>query len=170
MTGVLLQAVQREKGFTLIEVVAVLLLVVILAVVGLEGFTGAVRGYLFAREGVATAQKAQMAITRLGKELLVISKVNSSSATALNFSSYKLGVEGSHSVTVSGSQLLLDGDPLTDQVRSFSLAWYDSYTDTTPEAIWASGQRMVQITLTLNGPDNIAATFTKMIRPRNLGG
>lgn len=58
-----------EKGFTLIEVVAgLVLLSVLVAVFGL-GLTTAIEGYSFARSNVQVTQKGQMAMTRIAREL-----------------------------------------------------------------------------------------------------
>lgn len=61
---------KRQRGFSLIEVIVVLVLVGILA--GVTGFglvTGA-RGYLMASENAAITQKAQLAMTRLSREII----------------------------------------------------------------------------------------------------
>ena len=159
----------QEDGFTLVEIIASLVVVAIIGVVAAMGITRTTQGFIFARESVATAQKGQMALARLTKEFMGISAINASAADSLSFSSFRGGVAGDHSVALNGADLELDGDVLTDQVVNFSLAWYESEDDTVPQAAWDNNQSLVEITLTLNGPDNIPATFTKMVRPRNLG-
>ena len=158
----------REGGFTLIEIIVSLVLVAILAVVASMGITKVTGGFIFSRESVAAAQKGQMALARLNKEFMGISAISGSSATSLNFSSFKEGVEGNHAVSLDGTDLLLDNDILTDYVGGFALSWYESESDTVSQATWDNTQTMVLITLTLNGPDNIPMAFTKMVRPRNL--
>ena len=158
----------REGGFTLIEIIVSLVLVAILGVVVALGITGATKGFIFARESVATAQKGQMALARLTKEFMGISAISASSASSLGFKSLKGGVEANHTVALDGTDLELDGDVLTDQVAGFSLAWYESESDTVSQSTWDSNQKLVEITLTLSGPDNIPATFAKTVRPRNL--
>lgn len=160
---------RRDKGFTLIEVIVSLVIIAILAVVASMGITKATQGYIFAQKSVETAQNGQMALTRLGKEFMVISDISASSATSLNYSSYKQGVKGNHTVSLSGANLLLDGDILTGRVGGFSLAWYESVSDTTPQSNWDSNQKIVAMTLTLQGPDDLPVTFSKRVSPRNMG-
>lgn len=78
-----------EGGFTLIEVIASLVLVAIIGVVAALGITRATEGFIFAQESVATAQKGQMALARLTKEFMGISAINDAAASSLDFSSFK---------------------------------------------------------------------------------
>lgn len=57
------------RGFTLIEMVAVLLLVGILGAFATVGINQSVRAYIIATENAHMAQKSQLALTRLGLEL-----------------------------------------------------------------------------------------------------
>jgi prepilin-type N-terminal cleavage/methylation domain-containing protein len=59
----------RLQGFTLIELIAVLFLVGILGALATVGLNQSVRSYMIATENANIAQKAQLALTRLGLEL-----------------------------------------------------------------------------------------------------
>ena len=165
----LLKDTDAERGFTLVEVIAALVVASLLAAVATIGIGTATRGYVFAKRSIATAQVGQAAMTRLSKEISVLSDVSASSASSLSFSSYRQGVKGNHTLSLAGSNLLLDQDPVAEQVSAFSLAWFQAYGDTSSQSTWDSNQRLVRITLTLTGPDGIPVTFAKMVRPRNLG-
>ncbi|RQD63148.1 MAG: type II secretion system protein [Desulfonatronovibrio sp. MSAO_Bac4] len=58
-----------QQGFTLIEIIAVMLLVGVLSAVAGFGLITGVQGYLMASENAAIAQKTQMAMTRISREI-----------------------------------------------------------------------------------------------------
>ena len=60
----------RQKGFTLIEMIAVLVLVGILASGAGLGIVTMVQGYLFSKDNAEISEKAQLALSRINRELL----------------------------------------------------------------------------------------------------
>lgn len=60
----------RQKGFTLIEMIVVLLLVGILTTFAGMFLVRGVQGYLFAKDNAAISEKVQLAMTRINRELL----------------------------------------------------------------------------------------------------
>lgn len=60
----------RQEGFTLIEVIAVLIIVSILAAFAGLGIVSAVQGYMFSKDTAAISEKAQLALARINRELL----------------------------------------------------------------------------------------------------
>ena len=61
---------QRQQGFTLIEMIAVLVLVGILSTFAGLGIVKYVQSYLFAKDNAAISANAQLAIARINRELL----------------------------------------------------------------------------------------------------
>ncbi|MDF1615444.1 prepilin-type N-terminal cleavage/methylation domain-containing protein [Desulfurivibrio dismutans] len=144
---------RRQCGFTLIEVIAVLVLAAMLAAIAGAGLTAIARGYLMARESTAMAQKAQLALTRLSSELQVCYDcIGADEPIDLPFT-YN-NILGSMSIAQSDDTITLDGAPLIDGVIDSSLA-YD-----------AAG--LVVITFSLEHQQTGSALeFTTSVLPRN---
>jgi len=62
--------INQQKGFTLIEMIAVLIIVGIMAVFAGFGIITAVNGYMFSKNNAAISGKAQMALARIHLELV----------------------------------------------------------------------------------------------------
>ncbi len=163
-------------GFTLLEVVLVLIVLGIAAVVSVSAIQQITRGFVFARANAEAVGKAQLALLRLIKEGLNISQVTAGTSTSLSFVSLHgtpaAPQEKSYQVFLNGSTLVMDDgstqDLLTDQVSNFTLSYYDTYDDTTPSSTWTASSRIIAISLTVQAADNAQATFTARIRPRNI--
>ena len=66
----------NEKAFTLIEVIVSLVLIGIMAAIAGMGLMRIAEGYVFAKQNAETAQKAQIAIARIVKELSYATIIN----------------------------------------------------------------------------------------------
>ena len=76
----------NAAGFTLIEVIAVLVIMGILAVGLSMGLIQGVQQYLFASEATQLSQKTQLAMARIKKELTDVTTVSSISGTHIEYS------------------------------------------------------------------------------------
>ena len=157
-----------EAGFSLIELIAVLVLIGIMGVgVGL-GFSNIVSGFMLSRDTAAVAGKGQLAMLRLAREFRVISAVSAASATSITFDALRDGgATQTITVTQSDTTITLNGDTLTDTVSTLALAYYDTF-DASPETTWAPERRLIELSITLAGPNNTPVTFTTRVMPRNL--
>lgn len=71
----------KQKGFTLIEIIVTLVLIGIIAAVAGIGIVGATRAYLFTKDASSISQKAQAVIARLNKTFVNVSDVSISGGT-----------------------------------------------------------------------------------------
>ena len=182
------QPVKNEQGFTLIETIAVLLLMgIITAVLGMAIVQG-VKGYVFGRQNVAVSQKAQLALARMERELRAITEIDTSSdatciryqreTDSLYFRSIGLHANSLRMNTAVDADAACPGggtpgDLLLDRVSSFSLDYEDEQGNIT-----ADGQppdelenlRAIHISLTVNRLDSSRTEdFSLIVSPRNNG-
>jgi len=164
--------IQNHRGFTLLEIVVTLILVGILATIAGLGISSGVRGYQFARENSELAQKGQVAMARLIKELTFLSAVSLAEANTLNFTAVRQGGNETHTIgwAAGSTNLLLDGRVLTDHLdpeAGLQLRFSDSPEGTQFDT-WTAERRIIEITLRLRGADNTVTVFTARVAPRGL--
>lgn len=156
-----------ESGFTLIEMIIVIVVgSIILAVAGM-GIANVANGLLVTKQNGATALKAQAAMMRLEKEFHIITAVSSGSATQLNYTNDKGGSSSSHTLALSGSTIQLDGNTLIDNVTGLTLTYSDTYNDTFTST-WVSADKIINVSFTLSGSGTSHSTFSMRVRPMNL--
>jgi prepilin-type N-terminal cleavage/methylation domain-containing protein len=76
---------KNQSGFTLIEAIAVLVIVGILAVGLSLGLVKGVQDYIFASEATQLSQKAQVALARIDQELIDLMAVSSVSSSQVDY-------------------------------------------------------------------------------------
>lgn len=156
--------IMNEKGFTLIEIIATLVLVGVIVALAGAGVARIVEGLVFTKTTAATVQKGQVAATRLVNEFKNISSVAFGTSTT-SISYYKKGVTGEQTVKKDGDNLVLSGDTLMDNVTGFQLRYFDSYSST-GQTSWSSSRRVIGFTIKPGGGTN--TEFTTRVAPRNL--
>ena len=117
--------IQSQRGFTLIEIVVVIVVLGIMALMGSFGLERAMDGYNLARENSQISQKAQIALDRLAIELSHIPfngglsryAISAGTAGSLTYTANIVGVNEVHTITQVNDQLRLDNLPLTDLVH-----------------------------------------------------
>ena len=164
---------KRESGFTLVEMIATLVLVSLLAVVAGMGLIKGLEGYLFVKDTTVVTQKAQIALERMRRELVEVSNITSVSGppVVLAFST----PSGSRTIThnTGNAEILLDNDTLVDNVNSFNVAYLQV------SGAWVAGtdaiRDLTEITINLaldlpgGDPGDNPIRFTTSINPRNTG-
>ena len=164
-------------GFTLIEIVIVLLLIGILAVFSSRLLTTVVQGYVLARSSDEVAQKAQMALQRMTIELsYAVPKLSTSSTTGnettLNFiTNANTSSIGNHSISLNGTNLMYSqngtdyvlADGITTQGLHFT--YYDNFTSAAANSFSNSTTTIIGISLTMRG-DNWASDVSRTFSTR----
>lgn len=137
----------KQAGFTLIEIIAVLILIGVLAVMAGSSLVAAVQGYFLAQESTALSQKAQLGLNRLTKEYRLCYDCNDTSPD--EFTNFL----GERTITLENQELKINGDVLVDQVKDFELN---------------SADGLIDITLELNHRQaDTPLTFKTRVFPRN---
>jgi len=167
----------RESGFTLIEIIVSLVLAGIMATAAGMALVTATKGYLFARENAHMAQKSQFAMARLSRELMELTDVTSATNTSIVYErsggQYGIAKVGDVIKIREGTALpdATNGDALIDNVDSLTLSYFKK------DQPWQAGTdnlkllSAIQIDLVIphsdSGVGNVS--FSTTVHPRNNG-
>jgi len=173
---------QNNNGFTLIEIVISMVLVgILVSIAGMGIITGA-KGFFLARENAHLAQKSNIAMTRINRELQELSDIITRQTTApdpyiiFEHPGQRKAIAKTGSVLrlfseLAEDQILLpaaaDSDVLIDNVKSFQLVYNDGQNP------WAGNDignlTSIEVSLTLIHPDSDISdlTFNLSVFPRN---
>ncbi|WP_028320831.1 type II secretion system protein [Desulfatiglans anilini] len=144
----------KKGGFTLVEVIAVLLIVGILVGTGGWAVVQGVQGFLMARDSAVLTQKAQLALTRLTNEFRICYDCfGNAGGISLPFTFNTS--RGGRTLDLSGGRLTIDGDDLIDEVSAFALAYDDL------------GRIRIQLSLT-HQQGGVSIPFETWVFPRNI--
>ncbi len=181
---------QREHGFTLVELIAVLIILGLVAAAGSMGFTQAIQGYVFSTDNSAVAQQAQMALNRITIELTHLDynpvaghvdhdstlavgyEVTASSRTSITYNANygeSRGQATNQTIALVGQQLQINNQVLCDQVTAFSFDYFAAPNEASPSAAAAFnplGTRMVGVNLTITGMNGVPLTFNIRVVPK----
>jgi prepilin-type N-terminal cleavage/methylation domain-containing protein len=164
MIGQAKRRIRNKRGFTLIEVIAVLVLVGIIAAVAGLGIVKVAEGYLFARLNAEAAQKTQIAIARITKELATATAVTAAGASSVTFTrpespgsstTYTNVIDfsgGAVRVNVNGA----GARTLIDNATAFALEYRDASGTVTGVT---ANIRRIDFDLTVTAADNTAINF-----------
>jgi prepilin-type N-terminal cleavage/methylation domain-containing protein len=158
--------IQEKAGFSLLELILVLALLGIIGLVGTMGFVRFSQGFVFARDTNAVTAKGQLAMMRLTKEMQSVSAASTTTPTRIAFTALRGGVEENHEARLVGTSLLFDNQVLVDRVGGLVFSYYTDYDSSA--AAWSADTRLIDINLTLNGPDNISIDLQTRVTLRNM--
>ena len=158
-----------KRGFTLIELVAVLLLVGVLVASSVVSLIPVAEGLVQARRNATALRKSRLAFARLAREFAAITNVSMGGPHTIQYvfldsarTPYLRSLSWSGT---PGEPLTLGGIPLTDDVGDFRLRYYDRPDDSTYTSVWTTNSTLVEATLqSLETGDNLALRLS----PRNV--
>ncbi|MFP4571580.1 MAG: type II secretion system protein J [Desulfobacterales bacterium] len=168
---------KNNQGFTLIETIAVIMLVgIISAVLGLAIVQGA-KSYVFARSNVSISQKAQLAVARIERELQAITAIDSL-RSGNDCIRYKRETANQNYRTIGWNEnenrlemdaaedadCPVDGNILIGNVADFLISYEPDGVDD------LENLHTIDITLTVTRADSDRTeTFDLVVNPRNNG-
>ena len=166
---------KTDKGFTLIEIIASLVLAGILAAVAGMGIVQATKAFLFTRQTTEISQKNSLPMIRMRRSVMNLTDVSAIGSRSLTLNRLSSGTEISETYNWGGNI----GNPLTvsinggaaqtlaDNIQNFSLSFVNSkntaWTVTDPLTDLAH----ITIDLTLQGGSATNIVFSENVVPRN---
>ncbi|MGD0281725.1 MAG: prepilin-type N-terminal cleavage/methylation domain-containing protein [Dissulfurispiraceae bacterium] len=167
----------NEKGFTLIEMVLVIVIEGIIVAIAGMGIVNVTNGLLLTKQTASTVLKAQAALTRIEKELAILTQVTSGSSNSITYTRWN--DDGSalltYTLSQSGNNIILsdtngNNDTLIDSVvaSSFSLTYSNTYKGTPGSTFIPSTSKLINVSFILSGYGGARSTFTMRVRPRNI--
>lgn len=96
---------KKESGFTLIEMIAALIILGIMAIALSSAIMYGVQNLVFARDADQLSQKAQLALARINKELIEIRSVSSAGNNSIQYISAVDG--GTYNISLANNSITL---------------------------------------------------------------
>lgn len=166
----MLRTILNKKGFTLIELTTAIVIVSILSVMAGMGLLQIANGYAFARKNAVAAEQAQIALTRLSKELSAIHTIDPdpTQTTDKSLRYKRIGDTNWRKVswTTADQPLTLNideinDDMLIDKVHSFSLTYHNTYGTMAPS--YSSSATVIELKFEIKVYNDILLTFVQRV-------
>ena len=176
-----------ESGFTLIEIIASMVIFGLMLTLAGMGIVMAAKGYVITKESAHMSQKAQLAMARINRELMEINAIAARVDTQPDPYIIYDHIDGRRAIAKGGDTIKMffnlgpaqttlpafsDGDILIDDVTQFILTYNKS--DSNP---WVFGTddikelSSVDVVVVMSREDSDVGdkTFSTTVRPRNTG-
>jgi len=170
---------KNQAGFTLIEVIVTLILVGIVALMGGMAIVQVTQGYIFTKDNAALTQKAQLATSRITKEIVEMTGISADATASTlplknNIRNVTIGLNnGSIKIAPEGTGLG-SGDILLNNVHAFTLTYYskDNAGNWVANTSWSAAsdiRNLIAIDINMQLPRTGGGylTFQNRISPRN---
>jgi len=163
---------RNNRGFTLIEVIASLVLVGLLAATAGMGMVQATNAFIFTKESIMLGQKGDLAMSRLRRSIQNLTTIDGApTSSSLSIRRLDKGVEITESYSLSGSNFRLNVGGgqrvLTDSVQSLTLSYLHTNGSTWTPAMGIDKLAAINVTTALSGPGGAVVTYVDRIMPRN---
>lgn len=156
-------AILCQLGFSLVELIVVMVVLGIVASMGAVVIRDGMLGYLRGREITSADWQGRLALERIARELRDASVIDAGACDSTTFSYLDINA-ATISYTQSTTTLLRNGEPLADNVSGLRFYCLQSdgqtYT-TTPSAVYYVTVSMIVATT------NTSATYRTTVRPRS---
>jgi len=159
---------QTIAGFSLVEVLAALLLVGIMV-----SFTGLLLGpivqtFVNAREATEIMHSSQLAMARMSREFTTTTNVVSGDSLAITYDTLDSnGVSHRRNIAWSGSSgsaLLLNGRMLIDDLKQFRLSYLDNVA-ASRQSSWGTDTTIIEVFMDIG---SAGSSYTNRFYPRNI--
>jgi prepilin-type N-terminal cleavage/methylation domain-containing protein len=172
---------RNTNGFTLLETVAVLIIVGIMAALGGIGIIQSLEAFTMSRENIVMNQQTQLAVNRITLELQRMDDVVSGSGSSLTFTSVSRPfgqtctiqrASGQVTLQVGGNAPSILIENVTAATPLFTFLQADGSTAWSPASA-ESQLAEIKVDITVSRPKDILnvsdITFTTRVTPRNNG-
>ncbi|MFZ5564556.1 MAG: PulJ/GspJ family protein, partial [Thermodesulfobacteriota bacterium] len=162
-----------QKGFTLIEVVASLLITSMLVGIAGLGIVQVAKGFVLTRESGELAQQSDFVLTRIRKSVRNLTQLTTAGSTTLALSRLDNSqAPVTETFSYSGTTLSLnDGtgnDILMEGISAFQLRYFNEDNNAWNPATDPIGElAIVDVSLTMAGNEGVSVAFSERILPRN---
>lgn len=154
----------KQYGFTLIELVMVIVISSIIAVMASKGLLVAAQAYLGSRDAINANWQGEIALERMARDIRAVrssSDISTASSSQFTFTD----ITGtSITFNLSGSSLMRNSQILADGVNSVTFSYFDS-TGASTATLANIRYVTISLNITLN---NANYTMATTIYPRNL--
>jgi prepilin-type N-terminal cleavage/methylation domain-containing protein len=164
-----------QRGFTLVEIIMVLLLCGVVSVFASFGFTTVLQGYTLYKTGTDVSRKSQLVMARIIKEFSYIDGITSSSLTTIGYQAEyppAFSTSGINTLSYAGDRITLNGQILADKIVAFQLRYchfqFDSGTNTYIEVCnnsHSSDTKVIAVSFTITENGTTKTVQTKAAIP-----
>ncbi len=154
------------KGFTLIEIVIVIVIMGIVAAIGSLIMSRGFSSYFTERDITSVDQQARLALERMTRELRLIRVTSSGpdiSVMNTNLVTFTDNTATGITYTISAGQLTRNGVPLAANLTALNLSYL---TSTGAATVNPAQVFYIQVALTVN-QNSITTNFRSTVTPRN---
>lgn len=153
----------NEKGFTLIEIIATLVIMGFITVTAATGIVHAVKAYIFARQNAAISQNTNYALSRITAELMLCTSISKAKPKVIKYETIAGGLDGdtTRTVNLNNTNAKINGKFLLDNLSLGSSLSYRKFDD----SAWTTSDDFselaaIDVVLVVGRPGNSGDTYS----------